>query len=69
MVFFLLIIILTQVGWSFVVNMAPDLATYGAVVAGPVSWVADGCCCLSGAGMIIGIVMLLMGGKKDEAYD
>lgn len=29
-------------------------------------WASSACCCLSGVGMVVGIAMLLLGGKGDE---
>ena len=66
MVLFLTIILFIQFGYAALVNTVPDVAQYGAIIAGPVAWVSDACCCLSGVGMVVGIAMQLMGGKGEE---
>ncbi len=37
-------------------------------ISAPISWAANGCCCLSGLGMIVGIILIATGGKSDDDY-
>jgi hypothetical protein len=43
----------------------PDIAVAASVISGVGAYISYSCCCLSGVGMVIGIVMLAMGGKKE----
>lgn len=47
------------------VSAVPELAESQAYIATWGGYVSYGCCCISGGGMILGIVLLLMGGKGE----
>jgi hypothetical protein len=64
-VFFLFLIMFIQFGLSIVVEQVPDIAVAASVISGVGAYISYSCCCLSGVGMVIGIVMLAMGGKKE----
>jgi hypothetical protein len=68
MVLFLAIILFIQFGYAALATAVPDVAQYGAAAIGPLGIVSNICCCLSGVGMVVGIAMLLMGGKGEEEF-
>ena len=60
MVFFLGLIVAIKFLLPFLSDALPDLAVVWGIVGGIGGYVADGCCCLSGVGLVIGIVLLLL---------
>ena len=65
MVLCLTIILIINFALVPLATQFPDLAVMWAFLGGMGSWISYGCCCLSGAGMLVGIIMLLMAGKKE----
>lgn len=68
MLFFLALIIFINFGMAVVVQAVdndPTVVTVAGILTSFGAWISDVCCCLSGVGVVIGIVMLATGGKKD----
>ena len=66
MVFFMVLVVVIQFALVPLAQALPDLAALWGFLGGVGSWISQICCCLSGLGLVIGIVMLLLSGKKGD---
>jgi len=66
MVCCLFLILFINFGLTPLIMQFPDMAQLGAILGSTGALVANLCCCFSGVGLIVGIVMLLMGKKGDD---
>lgn len=59
---FLALTVLLSLGAGFIVELTDGRASYNEVA--PLSYVSSVCCCLSGVGVVLGIVLILVGGRS-----